>query len=83
MSLSKDSYIKKYVGNVNSLRTKSYKKNGVNSKTHKITKSPVSSIKKIVYKKTNDTTGYIIGGSVYTQKSRFDRKRKSSKEKWE
>jgi hypothetical protein len=80
--LSKKSYIEKYIGKKNAVRTATLQNKGIDMKKYSIKPTAKVGIKKIVFKKGNDTTGYIIKNEVFTPKSKYDRSHKTSKEPW-
>lgn len=85
MSIKKEAYIKRYVGNVDPRRTAAYKSNGgVDPKKYVIVPTAYAGLSKIVRKQPyRDTTGYLKSGKVHAAKSKGDSKRKSSTQKWE
>ena len=82
MPLSKKTYIKKYIGRKSEVRTAHLKKYGIDKKKYAIKPTAKPGIKKIVYKKGNDNTGYIMNNEVYAAKSTYDRGHKTSREPW-
>jgi len=78
MPLSIETYKKKYIGRKSEVRTAHLQKVGLDKKKYAIKPTNTPGIKKIVYKKGNDNTGYIIKNEVYSAKSRFDRSHKSA-----
>lgn len=83
VGIKRDTYIKKYVGHKNSARTESYKTNGLDKKKYAIKSTGKTGISRIVYKKYNDTTGYIVNGVVHSTKGKYDKSKKSKKQPWE
>jgi len=82
--LSEATYMKKYVGNINSARTKAYKENGLDMKKYSIVKTPYLGLFKIVKKQPHrDITGYLKAGNVHSAKNIGDRKKGSKKQSWE
>ena len=80
MVLSKQTYLKKYVGRVNTRLTNAYKKRGnVVSKGQSLVKKYNNVF---AIKNNNDTVGYLIDNTIYASKTKGDRARKSS-QKWE
>ena len=80
MVLSKQTYLKKYVGRVNTRLTNAYKKRGnVVSKGQTLVKKYNNVF---AIKNNNDTVGYLIDNTIYASKTKGDRARKSS-QKWE
>jgi len=80
MVLSKETYLKKYVGRVNTRLTNAYKKRG-----NAVAKGQTL-VKKydnvFAIKRGNDNVGYLVDNKVYASKTKGDRRRKSS-QKWE
>lgn len=82
--LPEKTYMKKYVGNVHPTRTASYKKNGINMKTHSIEPTNYTGLFKIVKKQPHrDITGYLKNGKIHATKTFLDRAVKSKKQSWE
>ncbi len=80
MVLSKQTYLTKYVGKVNTRLTNAYKKRGnVVSKGQTLVKKYNNVF---AIKNNNDTVGYLIDNTIYASKTKGDRARKSS-QKWE
>ena len=76
MVLSKQTYIKKYVGKENKRLTKAYVKNGraISSNLTLIAKYSGLS----VLKSGTDIVGYMINGKIHSTRTKADRRRKSS-----
>lgn len=83
MAIKKADYLKRYVGNIDSRRTATYKANGVDLKKYSVVATAYPGLKKLVRKQPyRDTTGYLANGKVHAAKSRGDRKTKST-QAWE
>lgn len=87
MKLTKERYIKKYVGNVNKRRTAKFKKSGKFSKNQRLSATSYNGIFKI--KNGNDVNGYLCincihpGISIHNTKGKFDTSRINLNQKWE
>jgi len=80
MVLSKQTYIKKYVGKENKRLTKAYVKRGriiPNHQTLIVKYTGVSALKS-----GRDTVGYLIDGKIHSTRTKADRRTKSS-QSWE
>ena len=80
MVLLKKTYVKKYVGELNTRLTNAYKKRG--SKLAKGQKSVYKYQGLSAIKRSGDIVGYLVNGNIYSAKSSADR-RKVSKQSWE
>lgn len=81
VTMSRKKWIAKYVGKVDTRRTKALKKRkGKASKGHSH-KMKYSGVK--VIKSGTDTTGVIMGGRVYALKGKHDRAKTSGSQVWE
>lgn len=80
MVLSKQTYIKKYVGKENKRLTKAYVKRGRVISSHQTLIAKYSGLS--VLKSGTDTVGYMIDGKIHSTKTKADRRRKSS-QSWE
>lgn len=83
MTIKKADYMKRYVGNVDSRRTATYKSKGVDLKKYSVVATAYPGLKKLVRKQPyRDTTGYIANGNVHAAKTRGDSRTKST-QSWE
>ena len=80
MVLLKKTYVKKYVGELNTRLTNAYKKRG--SKLAKGQKSVYKYQGLSAIKRSGDIVGYLVNGNIYSAKSSGDR-RQVSKQSWE
>lgn len=83
MILKRETYIKKYIGSINQSRTNNYKKIGLDKTKYSIKTTGLHGIRRIVNKKFQDTTGYLVQGNIHYSKNNIDRALKSSKQSWE
>ncbi len=74
MKISRSTYIKTYIGIVNKIRTKTYKKNGLSNDRQLVRK--YRNLYAIV-DKHNDIVGYLIDGKVHSTKTKRDSNRAS------
>lgn len=80
MVLSRETYIKKYVGKENKRLTKAYVKRGRIISENQTLIAKYSGL--AVLKNRRDTVGYLIDGKIHSTKTKADRSRKS-KQSWE
>ena len=83
MVLAKEDYMKRYIGGVNKARTDFLKNKGVDTSRYSVKATVYKDIFKLIRKKYNDITGYIVGNKIHNTRSTGDRKRVSTKQPWE
>lgn len=83
MPIKKADYLKRYVGNVDSRRTATYKAKGIDLKKYAVVSTAYPGLKKLVRKQPyRDTTGYLANGKIHATKTGSDSKKKST-QSWE
>ena len=80
MVLSKETYLKKYVGRVNTRLTNAYKKRGNTVAKGQTIVKKYGNV--FAIKRGNDNVGYLVDNKVHASKTKGDRRTKSS-QKWE
>jgi hypothetical protein len=80
MVLSKETYMKKYIGKINSRLTTAYKKRGNTISKNNTLVKKYSNI--FAIKNGNDTVGYLVDNNIHSTKTKYDRNKKSH-QKWE
>lgn len=82
--LNETTYIKKYVGSYDKVKSEKLNKKGIDFKKYTLKPTHYIGIAKIVRKSPHsDVTGYLINGKVYRAKNNIDRSLKSKKQAWE